>query len=202
MRTEQVSIFKFEELSDAAKEKARAWFRTDYPDYEWWDSVYADAESIFTILGIDARDRRGKSPAIQFSGFWSQGDGACFEGSYSYAKGSARAIKRYAPKDEELHRIAYELMQVQKRNRYGITAQLTHRDRYSHEYSVSIDVDGCDDSSKSSDGETVRDLLRDMMRWIYSTLEKEHEYLTSDENVDESIIANEYEFEEDGQRYL
>lgn len=202
MRTEQVSIFKYEELSDKAKAKAREWYRSDDGglDYDWFDAVYEDAGRIFEILGIDA-NRKGKNPCIWFSGFWSQGDGACFEGSYSYAKGSARAIKRYAPQDEELQRIGRELMEVQKRHNYRITARLEHRGPYYHEYTVSIDVDGCDDSGKESPAETVRTLLRDLMRWTYKTLEAEHEYLTSDEAVAETIEANEYEFTADGDRY-
>ncbi len=41
-----VVAYQFDELSDDAKETARDWFRTDYPDYEWWDFTYADAASI------------------------------------------------------------------------------------------------------------------------------------------------------------
>lgn len=38
------------------------------------------------------------------------------------------------------------------------------------------------------------------MRWIYRALEAEYEYQDSDGQVDETIKANEYEFEEDGSR--
>ena len=34
------TVYQFPELSDAAKEKAREWYRTDHPDWEWWDGVY------------------------------------------------------------------------------------------------------------------------------------------------------------------
>jgi hypothetical protein len=39
------------------------------------------------------------------------------------------------------------------------------------------------------------------MRWIYKSLEREYNYLTSDEAVAESLDANEYDFEfnEDGE---
>jgi hypothetical protein len=36
------------------------------------------------------------------------------------------------------------------------------------------------------------------MRWIYRQLEREYEWLMSDEQVDESIRINEYEFTEEG----
>jgi hypothetical protein len=38
----------------------------------------------------------------------------------------------------------------------------------------------------------------DTCRAIYRRLEKEYEYLTSDESIIETIHANEYEFTEDG----
>ncbi len=39
-------IYKFDELSERAKEKARDWYREGALDYEWWDSVYEDAKAI------------------------------------------------------------------------------------------------------------------------------------------------------------
>lgn len=201
MRTEEVSIYTFEELSDKAKVRAREWYREGALDYDWWDGIYDDASRIFAILGIDSQKpvklMNGSTrydPAIWFSGFWSQGDGACFTGSYAYAKASARAIARYAPQNMVLQRIGRDLMNVQKRNRYGITANITKTGLYEHEHSVSIDVDGCN----ADDQKAVAELLRDLMRWIYRALEKEHEYLMSDECVDETIVSNEYEFTADG----
>ena len=47
---------------------------------------------------------------------------------------------------------------------------------------------------------TLAELLRDFMNWIYQQLENEHDYLLSDEYVDDTIRANEYEFTENGKR--
>jgi hypothetical protein len=46
----------------------------------------------------------------------------------------------------------------------------------------------------------LKDILRDYMRWIYRTLEKEYDYMTSEEAIKETIIANDYEFTKDGSR--
>jgi hypothetical protein len=46
--------------------------------------------------------------------------------------------------------------------------------------------------------ETVPELLRDYMRWIYRQLESAYEFHMSDESVDESIRINGYEFDENG----
>ena len=78
------TVYQFPELSDAAKEKARSWYRELGPHDDWWDSVYEDFERVCEILGIRLKTTpvrlmgggtRAK-PCIWFSGFWSQGDGA------------------------------------------------------------------------------------------------------------------------------
>jgi hypothetical protein len=78
------TVYQFPELSDAAKEKARSWYRELGPHDDWWDAVYEDFERVCEILGIRLKTTpvrlmgggtRAK-PCIWFSGFWSQGDGA------------------------------------------------------------------------------------------------------------------------------
>ena len=51
MRIVETPVYDFTELSDAAKDKARAWFRETI-DHDWWDSVYDDFEQICPILGV------------------------------------------------------------------------------------------------------------------------------------------------------
>ena len=79
-------------------------------------------------------------PCIFFSGFWSQGDGACFEGHYSYAAGAAAAIRAHAPLDVDLHAIADALGAMQRRNFYQLRADIRHHGRYNHEHSMTIAV--------------------------------------------------------------
>ena len=47
----------------------------------------------------------------------------------------------------------------------------------------------------------VTDALRDLANWLYRQLEQEYDYLTSDEDVDETLIANGYSFTEEGRRF-
>jgi hypothetical protein len=196
MRTETTSrtLYSFDELSDEAKAAALDHFRDIETAHEWYDGVYEDAKQIGKIYGIEI-------DKIYFSGFSSQGDGAQFTGSYSHAKGSAQKIKEYAPLDPELHRIGAELSKLQRRNFYSLRADVTSKGRYSHEYCTDIDVrKGFNwyDTAPEKAEEQLKELLRDFMRWIYRTLEKDHDYFRSDECVTESIEANEYEFTEDG----
>lgn len=49
--------------------------------------------------------------------------------------------------------------------------------------------------------EIVIEALRDLARWLYRQLEREYDYLSSDEAVNETIIANDYTFTEAGRRF-
>jgi hypothetical protein len=199
----ETTVYRIDELSDAAKEIARAWYRENGFDYEWYDSVYEDFETICTILGIQLKSRsvplvgggKRSDPCIWFSGFWNQGDGACFEAYYSYARGSVCRIRMHAPLDTRLQLIADTLRDVQRRNFYQIQAETVHRGRYSHEYcmSVSVERDSPTHRDMASDGdEIVRKAFRDLARWLYRQLEQEYDHISSDEAVDDIIIANGY----------
>ena len=207
-RTIEKTVYTFNELSDSAKEVARQWYREGDSDSDV-SGTYEDAATIAALMGLDLNQRPVKlmngstryDPAIYYSGFSSQGDGACFESRYEYKKGGLKAVKGYAPKDLELHRIARELQEVQARNFYKLTATTKHRGHYYH--ALCMDIDVCRDGDNASDSaeESVKEALRDFANWIYSQLESEYEWRNADAQVDESILANEYAFYESGKRY-
>lgn len=191
MRTETISVFKFAELTQPAKEKAREWFRAAGAGDDWWGAVYDDAKTIAALMGIEIDQ-------IGFSGFCSQGDGAHFTGTFGYAKGCAKAVAAHAGRDTELQRIAREWQALQAANFYQLNGKVSHSGRYQHAYCTDFEVyRGDTDASEYAD-EAVREVLRDLMNWIYARLEREYEWLNSDETVDENIEANEYEFTADG----
>ena len=210
--TIETIVYTIDELSDAAKEQARSWYRETGMDYPWWDFIYDDFEEICKILGVSLETKQiplmgggtRLSPSIYFSGFWNQGDGACFAGDYSYSAGAAKSIRSYAPQDEKLHAIADTLQAVQKRNFYQLHASISHQGRYCHEFSMSISVDR--DSSNfqdvsACDQETVVGQMRELARWLYGRLEEEYEGLTSDEAIDDTMRSNEYTFTLAGSRF-
>jgi len=43
------TVYQFPELSDAAKDKARSWYRELGPHDDWWDAVYDDFERVCEI---------------------------------------------------------------------------------------------------------------------------------------------------------
>lgn len=44
----------------------------------------------------------------------------------------------------------------------------------------------------------MTEALRDLARWLYRQLQAEYDHLTSDEAIEEGIIANQYTFTEGG----
>jgi hypothetical protein len=212
MRIEETKVYTFDELSDDAKDTARNWYRRSSDgDTYWSESVLEQGAEVCRILGIELATRPVKlmngdtrrEPVIYFSGFSSQGDGACFEGTYRYAPGAARKLRAEYPQDEPLHRIAVELQQIQRAWFYRLEASISHRGNYYHSMSVSIDVDDASGLRTVDDrtAEDISDALRDVMNWIYRRLEAEYEYQNSDEVIDENMRANEYEFTESGERF-
>jgi len=208
----ETTVYRLDELSEAAKEKARAWYREGGFDYDWYDAVYEDFQTIAEILGIRFRTRTVRlmgggtrqDPCIWFRGFWSQGDGAAYEGVWRHARGAAARLRAYAPQDVVLHGIADRLQAIQRRNFFQLRAEISHHGQYTHEYSMRIAVErdspvGQDMTPDAED--IVTEALRDLARWLYRQLEREYDYLTSDEAVDESLRANDYTFTEAGCRF-
>ena len=206
------TVYQFPELSDAAKDKARSWYRELGPHDDWCDAVYEDFERICDILGIRLKTTPARlmgggtrsEPCIWFSGFWSQGDGACLEGYLSHAKGAAARIRDYVPQDATLHSIADRLQAIQRRNFYQLAAEISHRGRYYHEYTMSVDVtrDSPSWQPPTADAEeTVVEAIRDLARWLYRQLQTEYDHLTSDETIEDGIIVNEYTFTAGGRRF-
>ena len=70
--SEVETTYKWEELSQSAKDKARHHYIENFL-YDWWDSVYETAKE-------DGLEKGFRIDDIHFSGFWSQGDGASWIG--------------------------------------------------------------------------------------------------------------------------
>lgn len=200
MRLATKEIFSFDELSDSAKEKARDWYRQGNLDHEWWDSVYDDFAQICGILGVELSTTKN-GLAVYFSGFSHQGQGSCFDAQYRYAKGAAKKIRAYAPQDKELWRIADALQDAQKLVFYSYSASI---ESHSRSMLNRVEVEKIDSpyaDLNDSAVSTITEALNDLNHWLFNALSREYDYLMSDESVDDLIVANGYEFTEDGQFY-
>ena len=223
MRQETVNIYKFNELSEQAKEVARDWYRGCSTSDDF-DFCIEDAVRMGEMIGIEFDTHAVKlhgggtryDANIYWSGFCSQGDGASFEGTYRYKKGALKALQAECPaqwtdKDgtiheskgnKELHDIARVLQREQARYFYQIVTRVSQSGRYSHENTMSFEHERADEKEleEGADTECIEEMMRDFARWIYTQLEQENDYRNSDEYIDETIEANEYEFLENGER--
>lgn len=206
------TVYHLDELDPDARDKARAWYREGGFDHDWYDTVYEDFQRIAEILGIRLKTRTVRlvggrtrqDPCIWFTGFSSQGDGAAWEGTWSYRKSAAAELRAYAPQDMTLHGIAEQLQAAQRRNFYQLRAEVAHRCTYCHAYSMAIDAsrDGPVAQEIAGDADSnVTEALRDLAHWLFRQLEQEYDHLTSDESVDEMLLVNGYTFTEEGRRF-
>lgn len=225
MRTIEVKLYQFDELDEHAKERAREWYRHGIEEDSFWsEAVIEDAVMVLERMGFSVDMQRGTkhTPAIYFSGFSSQGDGACFEGAWSPSSIMERSafVAEYpahgtnpdgtawtSDANAELQRIHAESVRLAELDPAGLVGWRTrHTGRDCHENSVTFEYD----DERNENDETgdmpagIEDAhtenARDAMRWVYRQLKREWDYRNSNEVVDEEIRANEYEFQEDGTR--
>jgi hypothetical protein len=201
MRTQTIdkTIFSFADLSTNKGLKAKVLEKYAYinVEHEWHNFTIEDFKEICSIIGL-------KVSNTYFSGFYSQGDGACFVGSYRYRKNSINDLKAYAPQGAELHRIAKELQVLQKKTFYNTFCEITHSGRYYHEGTMNFSLSSNDERFENliySLENDFEELFKDLAIWLYKALENEYNYLTSEEIILQTLESNGYEFTEDGNIY-
>ncbi len=198
--TKEITLYTFGELSDAAKETARDWYRQD---------IEFDAECVLDscndaarLLGITIDRPRGRRTGYAVD--WDTNPiGAAFVGSWSARECYPEKLRAEFPQDETLHAIADQLGKV----------AAAFEDAYAScgagpYYAQTVDAElgeYCDDSDAAADTDSyvdnIVDALQSFAHWIGRSVAAEMDYQYSDEYVDESIAANEYEFTADGEVY-
>lgn len=212
-QNELTGSYTFDQLSERAQQRALDTTRDWNIDDGWWDCVYEDAVHMASLMGIkidtDSRRTRNNSsakyPRIYFSGFWSQGDGASFSGSYACRPNAVKDITMERD-DPILIAIAEELtaLQVSATFEFGypFVCSITTGSQNSHSGTMDIsnvELDGCDDGAAKrwsarttwdldNDALDALDLFRRFADWIYAQLKTEYEYLTSDAIIKEVLV--------------
>ena len=195
--TETFKVFTIAELSETAKQKAYEEFLEHGLFEDWAEFVIDDAKTIGALIGINI-------DKVYFTGFSSQGDGACFAGSYEYAIGWKKALHNIT-QDRELFRIGQELQNIQTKYFYKLSAKVSQSGYYMHSGCTSIEVTNNETGNYIEDDSAaaeITSLLRDFMDWIYKSLETEYDYQTSEKAFIEEAEANEREYYEDGTMYF
>ena len=186
-----------------------------------WEDWY---EFVCDDFKIGMRDKGVDIDQIYFTGFWSQGDGACFEATISNNDWHPLMCELgYDPDGAD--RVMCEYL---FENGY---LNVYHSGHYNHHKSVSYRDDipdpenfgeeafidlyappNCEDSDLKATAwfqilcgsfrmpefvDQVTDYLEDKMKELYDRLYKEYEHLTSDEAVWDAIVANEIHLTEE-----
>lgn len=194
MRTVRTKVYTFNELTQDAQKKAIERFADINTDTEWYQCTIEDFKSS-SFFDIDN---------VFFSGFYSQGDGAMFE--YSGIN------KKFIDSIIDTLSISTWKKSILKKC-VSIYATGKHRGRYYHEKSCSHNISiECTEnaypnieclinlySSEIENG--IIDKYEELCIHLYKTLEKEYNFLTSEEAIKESIIANGYEFTKNGEQF-
>lgn len=229
--TKEVTLYTYKELVEAnsngemkrAYEKAREWMVEGATDGDWWfESVVDMWKRCLEQFGfID--------PTIYFSGFWSQGDGACFECKHVDTHKLIDILSRtditgsdsveFDGVKEDFIPWAWKKVggwtvspkfRLLKLDCFDLSASITSRGsgNYSHSTSREIAVDSnpyhkhhprC--AELCVEFEAVAERLRqDLSDAIYKSLEEEYDYRTSDEALIEDAEANEWTFNDEGER--
>lgn len=194
-RTIEETVYTFDELSDKARDRAISDYVTFLVEVDWY-------EPTIDLLVEQLSEAGVSNPEILFSGFWSQGDGACFTGAW-YARDCAPDIGAWSWVPG-----AAGALETLKAAPAGLSCSIRHRSHYYHEHSVSIDWDwapegdptGEEDEPPFPDGKAkeAEEALRDIMRGIYRALETEYDSRTSVDAVREMSERNEWEYHADG----
>lgn len=205
MRTKLVTLYTFDELSDDAKDQARGWWREDSDAFEWSaDTVIEDAATVADLFGLDINNKPVKlmgggtryDPEVYYD--LGRASYAAFTGTYRYKAGALKAVKDWCSSDTDLHQIVESLQRAQQKQFYKLIAYCTYHHYYGFRVEVFHEDDNYRDISNAEDD--IKEALKDFAHWLFKRLQEEYEWTFSDENVDESIIANEYTFTEDGER--
>ncbi len=194
---------------EAAKDTIRAWNTED----DWYDTTIREWGEALDAIGFEGAE-------IQFSGFWSQGDGASFTSGVDLGKlvrfmvseidetsdyvWAFKAI-RHTPYDGAYVWMWHVLQQDEFDGMICAKVDRTSR-HYVHKYTCSVEWDM---SNAAVVGEPIDALIKEFMedverlrldlcKAIYKALADEWDYLTSDEAILEIAHDNEYLFDEDG----
>lgn len=205
---------KFNELTDRAKEKVREHICQHHEvDYEY---VIEDAKE-------QGRERGFAIDDVQWSGFWSQGDGASWTGAVHLGVFIDKCIK---PDDTDFTK--YTILRELVRDGWVEPTITIGRRSFHYVHSGTMEASGPDSYGERDESVLLRGILagasvrqlyesiggfdfiyytavpavldaaKDYADEIYKRLEKEYEWYISDEHIEEMAEINEWQFDEDG----
>jgi hypothetical protein len=191
MQVIEVKTYKFEELSDKAKEKAREWWTKDGLDEHECECITEDFQYVLEEKGLP-------SDKVHWRLSCCQGDGVAFYGSvdveeYLTKNKLKTKFKKLFDKDGDLL-----ISNVTINN-------CNHHYHHYNTMSISYNEDfygGYDNPTREQACADFVDYLTDHIKELSKQFEKNGyesiDYYNSSSYIDEILIINEYDFLEDG----
>lgn len=192
--TKEYKIYNYEDIlnNKELKEKILTKYYNINTKFEWYEFILDEWTEKLEKMGFI-------NPKINFSGFYSQGDGASFTCDAIDIKLAAETSKLF--KQREINAL-YALW-----NNGYIEANIKRKTyHYCHSRTVTLNFDdgqmytNWTHLQKIVDklSDYLSDIIIDLSDKIYTDLENEYNYLISESAILETIQANDYEFYEDG----
>jgi len=179
MRNVTITIYQFDELNETAKEKARDRYRAGALDYEWWDGIFDEAQRIgLKITGFGLDRRRYATGELTMS-----------------LNESCQAILTEHGETCE----SYTIASSYAGELATLTATLAKEKEELTEEEYTDKADDLDETYQEEIERLTGEYEKELLEAYSLMLEHEHEWQLADEQVDESIRANGYEFTEDGE---
>lgn len=217
-KTIEVEVYKWEELSQKAQQKAREWY-IEGMDYQWWEGVYE-------MCIEDGKEKGFYIDKINFSGFYSQGDGACWQGQVDVRQWLEEncadsiglsawcaliqddIVSKFVPVTTSPSNYSHENTMV-----FGDVEDDT--DSFAYDYPVQLpsifkgmtianlfDIIASDTECELKTVEDITKAIEESgkkyAKEIYSRLREEYEYLCSEEMMLDHFNCNDYYFDETG----
>lgn len=192
-RTIETPVYYFAELSDEAKEKAREWWRNcESGDPSWVHERRQSLEAFCKEFPVEARDWEYDA--------WSYSVTAKFTGSDEEGVLSGPRLAGWLWNHHRNVLVTNKRYEIQGRSRLS---RITYEPTSCPFTGYCMDENLLDPIraflEKPTD-ETLEDLLDDCLQAWGKAARDDSAWIIEDEQVDETIVANEYEFDEAGDR--
>ena len=193
----QYTVYNFDELPDDAKQKALERYRDLHTDDSHW------YEHFDYSLSEDLQEFGLCFDSFSFSGFYSQGDGASIKYSIS---DKFKFIRHLMPSKEDYRIIdRLEKWAVEGLDHDRETQERLGFHYYDDYYAIEFYFEGSNQPLKRLTDFVKRlnkaseDFHKEICHKLYKDLQREYEYLTSDDALSEYFIDNDYLFTAKGE---
>jgi len=192
MRTEQIQIYKFNELGEEEKETAIQNQRENefYLDYEWYDYLHEEFKEELNKIGVDCK-----------SFLWDLNSRNEFKAEDLKVIDNQKFLKEVG----FINWLVMNELREDKTTLYDIFLNEDGEADLSYEFNNEDDFNNKEYEERQKEADEIivkiENYFDEKFKEFHNRLQKDYDYLLSDEAIKEYLENNEYEFKKDGSRY-